>query len=172
MRFHAFFPYCLMVANQAFSLSPFLVQNFTMSNNLLFEGHDIARYMWEGGHRSWGLVIYRCTYQSDEDWNIFMNKLRSNTKTMLGYGNGLELMNSLEMTIFDDRENLENASTTEVRRRFNDWAIDAPTENRALDPAWRIVIGTTYSSIKAASIPSSTITDQGKQRTMHISISS
>jgi hypothetical protein len=38
-------------------------------------------------HDSWGWVIYRCAYNSDNDWATFMEKLRTETHSMLNkYG--------------------------------------------------------------------------------------
>jgi hypothetical protein len=38
----------------------------------------IERYLQTDGHRTWGFVIYRCTYDDDDDdeWNEFMERLR------------------------------------------------------------------------------------------------
>lgn len=73
-------------------------------------------------HDSWGWVIYRCTYNSDNDWATFMEKLRAETHSMLNkYGATDAMANQLVWTVIDDRERLENATKSDVRRMFSEW---------------------------------------------------
>ena len=73
-------------------------------------------------HDSWGWVIYRCTYSSDNDWATFMEKLKTETHSMLDdYGATEAIASQLVWTVIDDREKLENASKSDVRRMFSEW---------------------------------------------------
>src|SRR6202034_3033708 len=60
---------------------------------------NIERYLQEDGHRTWGFVIYRCTYESDDDWDRFMG-LRDQIRCTLEIYNGLDMMDSLSVTVF------------------------------------------------------------------------
>src|SRR2546423_12758997 len=64
---------------------------------------NIESYLQEDGHRTWGFVIYRCTYESDDDWGWFMERLRDKIRYILELCNGLDMMNSLSITVFEDR---------------------------------------------------------------------
>jgi hypothetical protein len=74
-------------------------QYFTHFNN----ADNIERYLQEDGHRTWGFVIYRCTYESDDDWGRFMERLRDQIRYELKLFNGLDMMDSLSVTVFEDR---------------------------------------------------------------------
>src|SRR2546423_15191719 len=86
-------------------------QYSTHNNN----ADNIERYLQEDGHRTWGFVIYRCTYESDDDWGQFMERLRDQIRCTLEIDNGLDMMDSLSITVFEDRSILDGASTSVVR---------------------------------------------------------
>src|ERR1700733_2846022 len=67
------------------------------------DADNIERYLQEDGHRTWGFVIYRCTYESDDDWGWFMGHLRGKIRYTLELCNGLDMMDSLSITVFEDR---------------------------------------------------------------------
>lgn len=96
---------------------------------------SIERYLQEDGHRTWGFVIYRCTYESDDDWDKFMERLRYRTRKCLEIYNGLDMMDSLNMTVFEDRSRFDGASTSIVRERFKQWAATAPQQEQGTGPA-------------------------------------
>jgi hypothetical protein len=72
---------------------------------------NIERYLQEDGHRTWGFVIYRCTYESDDDWDQFMERLRYRIREVLEIYNGLDMIDNLSMTVIEDRSILDGAST-------------------------------------------------------------
>lgn len=84
----------------------------------------------EDGHRIWGFVIYRCDYESDDDWKEFMARLQYRIKDELEYYNGLELLDSLAITVFDDKSLFDDASTTTVREHFDNWSATAPEKEQ------------------------------------------
>jgi hypothetical protein len=86
----------------------------------------MIRYdLQEDGHRIWGLVIYRCTYKSDADWDEFMKRLRGCTRHTLEFYQAPELMDSLGLTVLEDRALFDGATTSTVRNHFRKWAETA-----------------------------------------------
>ena len=99
------------------------------------QADNIERYLQEDGHRTWGFVIYRCTYESDDDWDQFMERLRDQIRRTLESCNGLDMMDSLSITVFEDRSILDGASTSVVREHFKQWAATAPQQEQGTGPA-------------------------------------
>lgn len=91
---------------------------------------NIESYLQEDGHRTWGLVIYRCTYVSDDDWNKFMELLRRHIRRSFEFYNRLDIMDSLSLTIIQDQSIFDDASTSFVREHFKQWAATAPEEEQ------------------------------------------
>ena len=96
-----------------------------LSTNLNTADH-IERYLQADGHNLWGFVIYRCTYDSDDEWNEFMDRLRYRIRKILEFYNGLDLMKSLGLTVIEDREKLDDVEASVVREHFKTWAESAP----------------------------------------------
>jgi hypothetical protein len=82
------------------------------------------------GHRTWGFVIYRTTYESDADWADSMQRLRWWTTDAMEIFNGQDVLDRMTWTVFDDRERFDGADTTAVRRRFRAWAETAVLSER------------------------------------------
>jgi hypothetical protein len=101
------------------------IPRWTQDDTNLNNADNIERYLQEDGHRTWGLVIYRCTYDSDDDWNKFMELLRNHIRQTLEFYNGLDILDSLSLTIIEDRSILDDASTSVVRELFKQWAATA-----------------------------------------------
>ncbi|MCJ1361076.1 hypothetical protein MMC16_000173 [Acarospora aff. strigata] len=87
---------------------------------------EIERGLQRDNHRTWGLVIYRCTYKSDADWSEFMIRLRYQIQSALECYNGLDMLESLDMTVFEDRVSLDGAGKSAVREQFEKWTATAP----------------------------------------------
>jgi hypothetical protein len=68
----------------------------------------IERYLQKDGHRTWGFVIYRCTYDNNDEWNEFMERLRYRIRQTLEFYNGLNLMDSFSLTVIEDCEKLDD----------------------------------------------------------------
>jgi hypothetical protein len=111
--------------------SPRTPKYSTHNNN----ADNIERYLQEDDHRTWGFVIYRCTYENDDDWDEFMERLRYQTRDSLEAYNGLDMMDSLSMTVFEDQSVFDGASTTIVREHFKQWAATAPQQEQGTGPA-------------------------------------
>jgi hypothetical protein len=80
-------------------------------------------------------VIYRCTYESDDDWGRFMERLRGEIRYSLETYNGLDMMDSLSITVFEDRSILDSASTSVVREHFEQWAATVAQQEQGTGPA-------------------------------------
>lgn len=87
---------------------------------------EIERDLQKDNHQIWGLVIYRCTYDSDADWSAFMTRLHFQTRSALKSYNALDMLDSLALTVFEDRANLDGASKSAVREKFQIWTATAP----------------------------------------------
>jgi hypothetical protein len=96
-----------------------------MSNFNNFRNDPLAEldYILENtGHDTWGWVFYRCTYSSDNDWSEFMKELkRLSLKDFQYYGASETMVKKQIWTVIEDRDKLENASKSDVRRMFNEW---------------------------------------------------
>ena len=89
----------------------------------------IERYIQEDGHRTWGIVVYRCTYKSDEDWAEFIRILQADTEHSMRRANGLDILDRFRLTVFEDRA-LEGASISTIREKFRQWATTASQEEQ------------------------------------------
>lgn len=87
---------------------------------------QIERQLAEDGHSKWGFVIYRCTYDKDDDWNEVIKRLQDSARKTLEFYNGLDLIPSMLLTIIEDKETLDDASTSTVRSHFLNWIQTAP----------------------------------------------
>ncbi|KAH0329990.1 hypothetical protein KCU71_g417, partial [Aureobasidium melanogenum] len=74
------------------------------------------------GHKTWGYVIYRTTYESDADWAEFMRRLRWWTTDSMEFYNGQDVLDRMTWTVFDDRERFDGANVATIRGHFRDWA--------------------------------------------------
>ena len=95
---------------------------------------NVKNFLRWDGHRTWGFVIYRCTYSNDEDWTRFMEKLREENREALSYfEGGLEVWESLDLTVFEDQSKLDGASKNFVREQFREWCELAPRREQGSD---------------------------------------
>jgi hypothetical protein len=90
------------------------------------EADRIEAQMQADGHRTWGYVIYRTTYDSDADWAEFLRRLRFQMNlNMVECYNGQDILDMFTWTIFDDPALFDGASTSTVRQHFKQWAESA-----------------------------------------------
>jgi hypothetical protein len=88
----------------------------------------------EAGFRTWGFVIYRCTYRSDSDWAEFLRRYRWHVAHSLECHNGLDLLESFQLTVFENEALYSNASTTTIRENFQQWARTAIQDEQGVSP--------------------------------------
>ena len=74
------------------------------------------------GHDFWGWMVYRCTYSADSEWAEFKEKLEADSRESFEFYNATEAMLKKHVwTFVEDRERLENATKSDVRRMFSEW---------------------------------------------------
>ena len=106
---------------------------------------EIERDLQKDNHRTWGYVIYRCDYESDADWLEFLTRLRYQVEGSLECYNGLDMLDNLDITVFEDKASLDGASKSAVREKFANWTETAPeaeqgTANAAASQHYRYCI--------------------------------
>jgi hypothetical protein len=84
----------------------------------------------EDGRRVWGFVIYRCTYESDADWDAFLKHMRFEMEQKLSDYNGLDMLDSHRSTVFEDAALFDKASIATIRQHFREWCSTAPQEEQ------------------------------------------
>jgi len=81
----------------------------------------IERQLQQDNHKIWGWVIYRCTYSSDTAWAEFISRVQSHIRESLRLLNGLDMMESLDYHVFEDRAVFDAATPVTVREHFTQW---------------------------------------------------
>ncbi|KAF2440384.1 hypothetical protein P171DRAFT_489100 [Karstenula rhodostoma CBS 690.94] len=66
----------------------------------------------------WGLLIYRCDYDSDSDWENFVFIFKEMMQAHLALFAAADLSTTLEITIKEDRSTLDGANADQVRQLF------------------------------------------------------
>ncbi|KAK8043415.1 hypothetical protein PG993_005845 [Apiospora rasikravindrae] len=83
----------------------------------------IERHLRADGHRIWGFVVYRCTYTSDRDWDLCVQRIHSAVRKGMDVYNGRDLLQEgcFKLTVIADASMFDGASTRAVRQHFQDW---------------------------------------------------
>ena len=63
----------------------------------------------------WGFVIYRCTYDDDDEWARFMEFLDTRVRLNLQDEDGEDLYERIDWAVQEDRESLDGARSDAVR---------------------------------------------------------
>ncbi|KAF5859811.1 hypothetical protein ETB97_002420 [Aspergillus alliaceus] len=92
----------------------------------------LERLLQQDRFKTWGFVIYRCTYQSNSDWEKFITRFLYSVTSFLKYYNGLDLLDSFAPTVFEDRA-FDSATTALLRKHFQEWAVIAPQEEQGIE---------------------------------------
>lgn len=85
----------------------------------------IEKNMHDLGFQTWGIVIYRCTYKSDSDWEEFLSRFLHKVRTSLESCDGLDLLDSFRPTVMDDKTQFDGVTPNSVRDHFNRWSATA-----------------------------------------------
>ena len=72
-------------------------------------------YLAKEPEAKWGFVIYRTTYQDDDQWNRFMEHINTRVRLELEQGRDAELFTRIDWCVQEDPA-LEGAPVSEVRR--------------------------------------------------------
>lgn len=91
---------------------------------------NIERQLRADGHTVWGFVVYRCAYGSDDDWAMVIRRLNEAIRSAMDTYNGHDMLESWRVTVFDDKERLDNANTQVVREHFREWSATAVKEEQ------------------------------------------
>jgi hypothetical protein len=78
----------------------------------------------------WGWVIYRCTYESDEQWQAFLERFGYYVHSTLAFHNGEDLKDSLNIQVLADPTTLDGATPGEARQYFQHWSETASMEEQ------------------------------------------
>lgn len=110
------------------------IKHMSTTNSLtrppfLFGEDRLKQELELDSHRTWGLVIYRCTYKSDSDWSEFINRFRAHVIDRLKRSEHWYLLDNFVMTVFEDRS-LDGATPVLVRDKFKEWAKTAPQQEQ------------------------------------------
>ncbi|KAK5677282.1 hypothetical protein LTS10_010471 [Elasticomyces elasticus] len=95
---------------------------------------DVKRNFRDLGYKHWGFTVYRCTYGDDGAWEQLMARLYGSVRENLRESGVEELIEFLDIPVFEDAKELDGASKDLVRRRFNHWiATEADKERLNAD---------------------------------------
>jgi hypothetical protein len=116
----------------------FVASNPSTRNPRISRDSSHADLIEEGtqvdGHKTWGFVIYRTTYERDADWAEFMRRLRWWTTDAMEIFGGRDVLDRMAWTVFDDADRFDGADTASVRRHSCAWAETAvQSEQRQSD---------------------------------------
>jgi hypothetical protein len=85
---------------------------------------DIQHALMADGHRVWGFVVYRCTYGNDADWQLCMQRIREYLGPSIKTSDGQNLLDErFKLTVIEDRDRFDGASTSTIRQHFRDWCV-------------------------------------------------
>ncbi len=118
----------------------------TPESDTRINGADrIERGLQKNHQRKWGYVIYRCDYESDVDWREFLKRILYKVRFSLECYNGLDMMDRFDITTFEDKDSLNGASKSAVRKIFNEWTsnvveAEQGTTNRGTAQRYRYCI--------------------------------
>ncbi|KAH0164700.1 hypothetical protein KCU67_g5025, partial [Aureobasidium melanogenum] len=88
---------------------------------------QIEHALQADGHRIWGFVIYRCTYDSNEDWEFCMRHLHKEVRRNMDFYNGHDLLDEecFRLSVIENKSKFDGASTSTVRKHFHEWCAQA-----------------------------------------------
>jgi len=96
------------------------------------DADNVERQLQQDNHKIWGWVIYRCTYASDDDWKEFMRRLGIWISEGLKHDGGLDMLESLDYHVFEDKAVFDGAHPSTIREHFREWTITAPQQEQGV----------------------------------------
>ncbi|KAI1114377.1 hypothetical protein F5Y14DRAFT_175525 [Nemania sp. NC0429] len=83
----------------------------------------IERDLRADGHRTWGFVVYRCTYSSDPVWESCLQRINASVQKAMDLYNGRDLLQEgcFKLTVITDAAMFDGANTQAVRQHFRGW---------------------------------------------------
>ncbi|KAJ5670384.1 uncharacterized protein N7477_005747 [Penicillium maclennaniae] len=92
------------------------------------------------GLKTWGFVIYRCTYQNNSDWEKFMARFLSVVPDYLEFYSGLDLLDTFAPTVLED-PSFEGTTVATLGEHFNLWAKVSLKEEKGGPEDYYVRIG-------------------------------
>ncbi|KAL4815674.1 hypothetical protein BDW67DRAFT_185676 [Aspergillus spinulosporus] len=90
----------------------------------------IEKLLADDGFRTWGLLIYRCTYKRDTDWAEFLRRLNFCVRDTLERYNGLDLLESYAPIVLQDKA--FDGTTLAIRDHFKQWVTTASEQEQGV----------------------------------------
>jgi hypothetical protein len=75
---------------------------------------------------SWGFVLFRCTYRSQEKWEKFVALVQRHARDEFEQAGLMDVHARMRWTVFEDAAALDGASIGETSRRFVEWVELGP----------------------------------------------
>ncbi|KAJ4305961.1 hypothetical protein N0V88_000751 [Collariella sp. IMI 366227] len=75
---------------------------------------------------TWGFVLIRCTYGSQEKWDKFLARVQGRAREMFEKAGLMDVYARMRWTIFEDAAVLDGADILETTRRFVEWVDRGP----------------------------------------------
>ena len=76
----------------------------------------------------WGFAIYRCSYDSESDWQTFIAILNERARGSLNFHSTPELFEKLDWAVQSDPSTLDGATRDTVRARFRNWVAEQTSQ--------------------------------------------
>ncbi|KAJ4303910.1 hypothetical protein N0V88_001510 [Collariella sp. IMI 366227] len=88
---------------------------------------------------TWGFVLFRCTYGSQEKWDKFLAHVQGHAREVFEKAGLMDVYAHMHWTILEDAAALDGADILETTRRFVEWVDQGPGGLELVDS----VLGTT-----------------------------
>jgi hypothetical protein len=84
-----------------------------------YVGEDMVRtrrLLEQDPNAKWGFIVYRCIYESDDEWARFMQYLNTRTRLRLEEDGDGDLFERVDWQVQENREKFEHAGPRALRR--------------------------------------------------------
>lgn len=100
-------------------LAKLIAETLAMSTESKLRTHaqKIKEHLSKHHDGKFGYEVYRCTYESDEQWSLFLETLRLHCYARIDLDeHGSEIRDFFTLDVHDDKERFDGVSKSEVRR--------------------------------------------------------
>jgi hypothetical protein len=112
----------------------------------LGHAHTIKEALEKHRLSCWGFVLFRCTYRSQEKWEMFVALVQGHARDSFERAGLMDVYARMRWTVFEDAAALDGASIGETSRRFIEWVEPGPGAQE--------LVGSVFAPIRAqASAP-------------------
>jgi hypothetical protein len=92
----------------------------------LGHAHTIQEALEKHRLSCWGFVLFRCTYRSQEKWEMFVALVQGHARDSFERAGLMDVYARMRWTVFEDAAALDGASIGETSRRFIEWVEPGP----------------------------------------------